>query len=57
MKTFYIVTIRKDYTELEFQFECYARALDFVELIVEFSEYEAVIKKAQLPFSEEGECE
>ena len=57
MKTFYIVTIRKDYTELEFQFECYARALDFIDLIVGFSDYEAGIKKVQLPFSEEGECE
>ena len=52
MKTLYIVTIRKDYTELEFQFEHYWQALDLVKLIVDFSDYEAGIKKIQLPFSE-----
>ena len=52
MKTFYVVTIRKGYTDIEFQFERYCTARDFVELIIENSEHEASIKKVQLPFSE-----
>ena len=52
MKRFYVVTIKKDYTELEFQFEEYWQVEDFIKIITEFSDYEVSVKKVKLPFSE-----
>jgi hypothetical protein len=55
MKTFYKVAIKKDYTELEFDFESYEQMDNFIKMIIEFSDYEVGIKKAVLPFSESEE--
>ena len=57
MKTFYKVTIKKDYTELEFDFESYEQMDNFIKMIIEFSGYEVSIKKVGLPFSESGDEE
>ena len=55
MKTFYIATIKKDYTELEFRFEDYWQMNDFAKIVLEFSDYEVSVKKVTLPFSESEE--
>ena len=58
MKKLFVVAIKKDYTELEFEFADFYQMSDFIKMIMEFSDYEVIIKQTKLPFSEsEGDGE